>query len=586
MIHSQRIALLRGWAGCCLLAILPGCGSKTEVPAPEAGSASKAGDLPGQHDRSNLTAVTRPNEDPLNPSVAKQSPAVPSDDRYATGPKTAAKVIAVKPWTGPRPELPVYPLTVEQFNAAWEIDLEVADQPLAKVIEQIVAQVPLWQPQLLVATDEQNAGSALALSSALEKPISLKLSKVSRLEAIERACEAAGVYPEYAHEREPAADSKPVIRLHAGPRSRKLSSGEADSASQLVAFVGPQMIEVTQIQEYPPYAVASLELKLLSLPLPSPVVNLVEGPTCTFEHVLLADGRDVLAGPDGITRVIEPTLLDVRNDRLQLGGLLKDVSQLAEVQGFVRLPIPLQTSVAWLDSLEVGYQVQTETLSVKLLTNSVTPNSWYLRYEVFSGASIEGLVAFAFDAEGRLIPTDSFGTSWAPGVNQGTGSLNLSQEPRMLAVVVIDKQTVFESAFALKNIPLAKSAEQPAELTKLAFDGFDHPITLDIGELKRETIFKEAELTLRNRSNKDIREIEFTMHYLDAQGEKLRDNPTSIAAKYEDSKEPYPILVKAGGTTKMMQTAYLCPDETKQITITVTSVLFADLERWNAERVR
>jgi hypothetical protein len=268
---------------------------------------------------------------------------------------------------------------------------------------------------------------------------------------------------------------------------------------------------------------------------------------------------------------------------LQLRNLLKDVSQLAEVQGFVRLPIPLETSVAWLDSLEEGYEVRTEALSVKLLTNTVTPGSWYLRYEVFSSSSIEGLVAFAFDAAGQLIPTDSFGTSWAPGVNQGTGSLNLSQEPRMLAVVVIDKQTVFESEFALKNIPLTKSAAQPAEPMTLAFAGFDHPLTLGVGDLKRETIFKEFELTLNNHTNKDIREIEFTMHYLDAQGEKLRDNPTSVAAKYDDAKEPYPILVKAGATAKMMQTAYLCPDETRQITITLTSVLFADLERWSAE---
>lgn len=583
MFNTRQTAPLYHWVGCCLLVCTLGCGSKPDATIPDSASGDATS---AQGDDSKLTELARPNEDASAPSsVAKLPSALPADDRYATGRITETKVVEVKPWTGPRPELPVYPMTVEQFNAAWEIDLDVVEQPLAKVIEQIVAEVPLWQPQLQVATDEENAGAAVVLSGALEKPISLKLSQVSRLEAIERACEAAGVYPEYAFERE-FADSKPTIRLHTGPRSRKFGRAEANPASQLVAFVGPQMIELTRVNEYPPYAVGSLELRRLSLPLPAPVRNLQEGPACTFERVLLADGRDVHAGHGGATHVIVPTILDVRNDRLQLKDLLRDVTQLAEVQGDVKLPIPLKTSVAWLDSLAEGYKTQTDELSVTLLTNSVSYGSWYLRYEVFSAGSLEGLVAFAFDTNGELIETDSFGTSWAPGFNQGTGSLNLAREPRMLAVVVIDKQTAFASKFSLKHIPLARSAEQPAELPSLTFDGFDHPLTIGAGELKRDAIFKEVELTMTNYSNKDIREIELTMHYLDAQGNKLRDNPTSMAAKYDNAHEPYPILVKAGATTKRVQTAYLCPDETKQVTLTVSSILFADLERWTAQSPR
>jgi hypothetical protein len=164
--------------------------------------------------------------------VAKLPAALPSDDRYAArGKKADGPAIVVEPWNGPRPELPVRAMTVAQFQSAWQFDLDVSAQPLAKVIETIVAGVPGWQPQLLIATDAEQAGAAVALSGALEKPISLKLQKVSRLEAIERACAAAGVYPEYTHEREFAADSKPIVRLHAGPRSRQFGIAKSGKAA-------------------------------------------------------------------------------------------------------------------------------------------------------------------------------------------------------------------------------------------------------------------------------------------------------------------------------------------------------------------
>ena len=54
-----------------------------------------------------------------------------------------------------RPVLPLLAMSVEEFNAWWQIDLEVQEQPLGQVLEQLVAKIPDWTPEIFVAAAEQ-----------------------------------------------------------------------------------------------------------------------------------------------------------------------------------------------------------------------------------------------------------------------------------------------------------------------------------------------------------------------------------------------------------------------------------------------
>ena len=551
--------------GCCLL----GCSSETPAPAPDAASNANArGENPGD---------PPPGEARPDATTSGELSIAPStDDRYARKTNEAAASVPAEPWTGARPELPVYPLSLEQFQAQWQIDLEAAEEPLEQVIERIVAEAPNWRPKLVVATASGDVSPDP--NDVLQRPVTLKLNQVSRLEAIERVCEAAGVYPEYDHQHAFAEKHEAVIRLRPGQRGGDAVAGAAPA--RWVTFAGPLRIEILRVAEFPPYGVGNLKARVTSLPLPSPVRELIDGPSVTFQEVITNDDAQALTGLGQTARVIVPTALEVAESSLALQHLMRTATSLKETRGMVSLPLPRITSAVWLDSLTEGHTAQGEGVSATVRLSWATPGAWGVRYEVVSDRSLEGLVAFAFDKEGQRIHTVSYGTTWAPGFNQGSGSINLSTEPRMLAVVVVKKMQSYEREFTLENIPLARSAEQPVELPRLEFGDFERPLSVGAGELMREGIFKQVELTLHNHANKDVREIELTFSYLNAQGEKLQDSSVSVAARYQDAADPYPSLVKAGDSTKVLQSAPLCPDETAEVRVTVDAVLFSDLDRW------
>ena len=560
----------------CLLLLL-GCGGSSEpqVAGPDTNAEKEEISKSAEKDSDSSPEISTDTDDPVEPvaEVAK----VP--DRYSQ-PTIPTET---NPWKGPRPEVPVRSFSKEQFLASWQIDLDVTDKPLQDVIQQITSGVEGWNPQIVLAKKSSEFTDPLE-PEILQQSVSLQLSKVSRLEAIEKACEAVGAYPQYGHERELESSTKSLITLHPGPRIKKFQAEAADPPATLVQFAGPIMIEVTKIQQFPPYGTGSIELRMNSLPLPAPVRNLLSVPATTIQSVTVPGGENVMTGQGDSAHVILPTELDVRLETLHLKHLLKDVMHLESIAGQLSLPIPNSTSIVWIDSLVEGTVVYNDQVTAKLETNSTSPGSWYLRYSVVSDRALAGLAAFAYDEAGKLIKTDGFGTSWAPNFNQGSGSLNLSHEPRMLAVVVVNKQSTYEQEFSLDNIPLDKHEDQPEALPELAHGDAPQPVSVIVGELRKDNIFKQVNLRLVNHSNKDIREVDVLLHYLDSAGQTLRDNPTVISAKLSDASQPYPILIPAEKTADVLQTAFFCPDETTQVRVSIESVTFADLDRWEADQ--
>ena len=76
-------------------------------------------------------------------------------------------------------------ISSQAFEAAWKIDIDFQQQPARVVLERLFAELGL------------RMGNAEEHAAALDKPVSLQLQGVSRLQAIEQICGLVGVYPDY-----------------------------------------------------------------------------------------------------------------------------------------------------------------------------------------------------------------------------------------------------------------------------------------------------------------------------------------------------------------------------------------------------
>jgi hypothetical protein len=85
----------------------------------------------------------------------------------------------------------VHSFSEAKFLASWQMDLNVKDLPLVEVLKEITAPVAGWEPEIVLAKNSAE-GERTLNPDVLKTPITLSLQKVSRLEAIELACEAAG----------------------------------------------------------------------------------------------------------------------------------------------------------------------------------------------------------------------------------------------------------------------------------------------------------------------------------------------------------------------------------------------------------
>ena len=205
------------------------------------------------------------------------------------------------------------------------------------------------------------------------------------------------------------------------------------------------------------------------------------------------------------------------------------------------------------------------------------------------GESTSLEITGAPDAEAvsvRLAPEgaggEPMGTIYSDSSGWGdTVTANL-QTPEAPAAVALKICTVtsLEYPFTLAGVPLARHAEQPAELTPLSFTG-ETPIAIEFVRFTERGDFPKVELRIANTSNKVVQNANATFVYLNAAGSELEDFPHMLTGEFDfEGQKP---LADAGAAVTQETQAAFAPADTASLRFRIDQVTFVDGSEWAPE---
>jgi hypothetical protein len=552
---------------------------------------------------------------------------------------------------------PFESMTVEQFDAAWKIDLDVSNQPAGEVLEELFGKLGLsYEP-----TDAEEA--------QLAKSVTVNVPGCSRLQAVEEVCRLVGLYPSY--QVPDASDAFMSFEPDDQPESTvTLKSGARPFP---VAFAGPILVEVLGVETFPPYATGTLKLGIHTLALPPGVENLLRekgDEAFVLEEVTGAGGQD-LWDTDRASMIWSP---GQGPHLVPLKNLLRGLASIETVRGEVRVPVPTQVANLQWTKLEPGNSKETDGVQVTLQQVDLK-ESCSLRFDVTNldpdeitwqplddqGQALElgGTGTFSFNnraqveftVEGRpasliasvgsggsarfdqleagarrelaggrialqsveysescnlsvqakgvdsdsirLVPQDAEGKPLKVQDNWGSGfgdevQINVTVQGRPASVTAscITAMEQVEYEFSLKQVPVGALESMPEKLDTLQFAGHQTPVTIEfVGIVPDEHFPDKKNLRLRaiNHSNKDVRQIDMLLVYLDDSGKKLKEWPSSHFGSLHGTQGSVKTVVAGSGTAEFDQTAFFMPEETKSASVTVRSVTFADATVWEPD---
>ena len=438
-----------------------------------------------------------------------------------------------------------------QHEAAWRVDVAADGLPALDVLSKLF-------------DGTEVALEAGAHADTLAKPISLELSGVSRLEAVERICDAAELHPVYPDLGWTNDDSGPSVSFGAGPRPFP------------VTFAGPFLIEVANLEENAPNTTGAITLAVRALGLESGVLafqtEMVE--TLAVAAIQNATGESVNANEDttfyGTPQVDKALFGD--STSFSLRSLLRGVEEI-HVQGSVRLRIP-----SWV----VATRVEAGGAATKSVGDLlVTRKEWgeSTSFEI-TGAPDADAVSVQLAPEGGdgepmgSIYSDS--NSWGDVVN---ASLQTPETPSAVDLKICTVTEV-EYTFELEGIPLARSAEQPEHITPLTFPG-EAPITIDFVRFVERGDFPKVELRVSNVSNKVTQSVSTTFVYLSAAGKEIETFPHLLSGEF-DFEGQHPLADEGATVTHETQAAF-APANTASIRVRIDEVTFFDASDWAPE---
>ena len=94
---------------------------------------------------------------------------------------------------------------------------------------------------------------------------------------------------------------------------------------------------------------------------------------------------------------------------------------------------------------------------------------------------------------------------------------------------------------------------------------------------------KNLKLRAVNHSNKDVREIDMLVVYLDGNGKKLKDFPGSHTGMLHGDTGNVETVVAKNATAEFGQSAFFIPEETTSAAVRVRGVTFADATVWEPD---
>ncbi len=451
------------------------------------------------------------------------------------------------------------PVTPEELETISLIDVDGAGRAALAVIEELVTPAGL-------------AVEAGEHTEALATTVTLTLTGVSRIEAVERVAEAAGLYPIW-----PAPEPMGFFGDDAQtPEPLTFATGPRPYPT---FFTGPFLLEITALTEKAPQPVGSIELAVRALGLPAAVLAYQGEMFEMLRLDRLRGAQDQPLADEEVTHLGAPEqragYLSYKLEK-ELTGLLRGVEVIDSIAGEVLLSIPVSVeAVTWERSDDAPRTLAAGTLTV---TEWAEQTQFQLEGDE---AALEGLEIRTSPSQATGEP---LGVTYESSGGWGSTRNASLQCPEVPAAIDLKlcRVEALRFPFELRGVALARFAEQPEQIEALTFEGVA-PVEVQLdGSLRRDGDQVEVTLQLKNHSNKDVTTLQIQFVYLDAAGAELDDFPHSLMGTYDFDGQQEP-LVAAGETASTETWAAFVPDGTTDIRCEVQSVDFPDGTSWEAE---
>lgn len=533
---------------------------------------------------------------------------------YAAEPSDEAEPKAASKWEGEYPGLPIEKVSREEFDAVWQMDLQVKDQPLGEVLQQILAdKKDQWKVKLWPHPN-------------LNSKITLDLKGVSHLEAIEWACRWAGVYPVYNRFRPYDDDDEPFLKDHLKrlletPRDQPegysamivtahrekldmiidLEVGvyppiegleELDSPVRSVTFAGPVRVQLDQLHEDASSAAAHLELTFDSLPVLHNIEQTFKGFSSPIPwelgEVRSPQGTNLISGAS-IYSVTSETPLHGTSRQIELKGLTSDVDRIAKMSGEFRFKLPQAWDVIWIENPQVGDVIEEGPYRVSI--EVVTANRVGFRYRIVDIRSLVpgkprgNVMAYAFDAEGHLLNLKNTVAIMGDFV-EASGYVTVTQMPALIAVVPTTEVTLADYTYTFANVPLTKYKQQIKKLEPLSFKGHSEPIEVEpLGISKVDKM--KVKLRITNHSNKDVRELEIEVGPVDEQGALVNRLISTMYSSghvntWDGPTKFVPVIAAGDSMTEERTISTAIPRQAK-LGAEIRKIIFSDGTTWSRD---
>ena len=477
---------------------------------------------------------------------------------------------------GPSPE--ELALSRERFEAlvavdpsqgenGWQIDVRVNGRSALDALGDLLVDLGL-------RVDSSGCQDALAT------PIELELDGVSHIQAVERIAAAVDLYPIYPElsaqgfgsnaawdsdqPAERAADaSAPALRFAQGTRPRP------------IAFSGPFLIEIPDLQENAPRPTGEITVAVRALGLDARLLALQGRMEEHLELTSVTSARDeeLRSEPDTHFWITPEFQAGYWTAELSadLRHLLRGVEELS-LTGVVHLPIPVQVATVSWKGGEAGPK-EVDGLRIEL-------SEWgqQTRFSITGSSKLKGHASVQFS------PLDQAGAPMAIQSESSYGygdslSADLMTEgaPASLDMKIVGVEK-HGFPFAIENVPLQRYEEAPEGLEPLQFDG-SHPVLAHFTKFLSRGEMPKFELRVDNRSNKNVTEVQASFVYLDAQGAELSDFPQTLSGDF-DFDSDVSILAAPRAEVVREAVAFFCPPEARSIRVEVERVAFDDGTSW------
>lgn len=439
------------------------------------------------------------------------------------------------------------------FDAAWRTDVVAEGQSGAQLLDELLRDTGL-------ALDAGEHDDALAL------PLSFELRGVSRIQAIERVAREAGLYPVW-----------PSLRMGFGHEDVRQALTFAQGERALPAqFVGPFLIEITDLDEHAPSPVGSIEVTVRALGL-SQAALAYQSEMGEVVHV--AALRNAAGEPLTDEEMHHWGTPDTHGTYFtyslekELSGLLRGVETIAELSGEVRFTVPVDVEEL---SLEPGAAPATRSGRIQI-------GQWGkdVRFDLAAEADAS-LEAVSVRMSPRKADGAPLGTLYS-GANGWGSKLQASlqcPEPPAAVEMKLCREEHLTYAFRFDAIPLQRFAEQPERLAPLTFRGVEPVRGRLVGAIRREGDQAEITIELENTSNKDAHTVVFNFVYLDAAGNKLEDFPHTLMGNYDFERQAAGPVVTANQTVLEETFAAFLPQNAASIRFELSRAEFPDGTSW------